>query len=110
MQLIGYKAYQKGYFGCLETDDDYICFLFSKNTFRAVTTYAKEDFTSQAHFRAMLHKFLPRRFFLPRPVPVPSLTSCDLAAAARRLTSGATGKVAPGSEDHTLVSIRQGRG
>ena len=105
MQLIGFKAYQKGFFGCLETEDGYICFLFSKNTFRAITTYSKADFTCQDHFRAMLHKFLPHRFFLPQPVPVPSLTSCHLMAAARHLTCGAAGKVFPGSDDHTPVGV-----
>lgn len=106
MQLIGYKAYQKGFFGCLETEDGYICFLFSKNTFRPVVSYAKADFTCQDHFRATLHKFFPRRFFLTRPVPIPSLASCDLVAAAGRLTCNAAGNVIPKPDDHTRASAR----
>jgi len=91
MQLIGYKAYRKGFFGCLEAEDRYICFLFSQNTYRAVTSYAKEDFSCHGHFLATLHKFLPQHFFLRQPIPLASLEARDLAAAARRLTPGAAG-------------------
>ena len=99
MQLIGYKAYQKGFFGCLEDEDRYVCFLFSKNTFRAVTTYAKEDFTCHTHFLATMHKFLPHHFFLRRPVPLASLEARDLAIVARKLIRPGRKAVPMGSDE-----------
>jgi hypothetical protein len=110
MHLIGFKAYQKGFFGCLETEDDYRCFLFSKNTLRVVTTYAKEDFTCRNHFLATLHKFLPRHFFLSQPVPVTSLEARDLLAVARRLTPNGAGKTPIFPYDRALAGQRWGRG
>ena len=110
MRLIGFKAYQKGFFGCLETEDDYRCFLFSKDTFRVVTTYAKEDFTCQSHFLATLHKFLPRHFFLSQPVPVASLEAHDLLAVVRRLTPNGAKKAPIRRDHHTLTGERWGRG
>ena len=106
MQLIGYKAYQKGFFGCLEDEARYICFLFSKQTFRAVTTYAKEDFTCQAHFLATMHKFLPHHFFLRRPVPLASLEAHDLMLAARQLTDDRAGAPSLEPKDRTLADGR----
>jgi len=106
MQLIGYKHYQKGFFGCLEDEHRYVCFLFSKNTFRAVTTYAKEDFTCHDHFMATMHKFLPHHFFLRQPVPVASLEAHDLALADRRLMHAARGAAAMDPHDRALAGGR----
>lgn len=85
MHLIGFKAYRKGFFGCLEAEDRYVCFLFSRGTFRPITTYAKEDFECHDHFLATLHKFLPQHFFLQRPVPIVSVSARDLATAGQAL-------------------------
>jgi len=109
MQLIGYKAYRKGFFGCLETEDRYICFLFSRHNYRAVTTYAKADFTCYDHFLATLHKFLPRHFFLNRPVPLASLEARDLAAAARSLTSDGAGAPTLLPDDQRMADKRHTR-
>ena len=106
MQLIGYKAYQKGFFGCLEDEGRYICFLFSKNTFRTVTTYAKEDFTCHDHFMATMHKFLPRHFFLRQPVPVLSLEAHDLAFAAQCVTPTMRGATPMDSDNRALSGGR----
>jgi len=85
MHLIGYKGYQKGFFGCLETEDCYTCFLFSRRLFRPITTYAKADFECHEHFLATLHKFVPRHFFLRRPVPLASLNTRDVALVGQAL-------------------------
>ena len=85
MNLIGFKAYRKGFFGCLEAEDRYVCFLFSRGIFRPITTYPKEDFECHDHFLATLHNFLPRHFFLQRPVPIVSVSARDLAVAGRAL-------------------------
>lgn len=109
MQLIGYKAYRKGFFGCLETEDSYTCFLFSRNTYRAVTTYAKADFACHDHFLATLHKFLPRHFFLHRPVPLASLEARDLAAAACSLTPDGANAPTLLPDDRSVVDKRYTR-
>ena len=99
MHLIGYKAYQKGFFGCLEAEDRYVCFLFSRGVFRPITTYAKDDFESHDHFLATLHKFVPRHFFLLRPLPLKSLGAGDLAIIGQSWAplTGSGARPGPGS-------------
>lgn len=84
MDLIGIKAYRKGFFGCLEDKAGYVCFLFSKQTFRAIATYAKEDFENRRHLMATLHKFVPRHFFLQEPVPMASIDAATLKAVTEQ--------------------------
>jgi hypothetical protein len=85
MHLIGYKAYQRGYIGCLEDKNHYIYFLFARQHFQAITTYLKEDYQDYQHFVASLHKFVPLHFFLRRPIPVASLENSALAALGQKL-------------------------
>jgi hypothetical protein len=108
MHLIGYKAYRSGYFGCLADKDRYICFLYAKKRFREIVTYPKEDFESVHHFVAFLHKFVPLRFFLRRPLRMASLETSDLSAIGRRLerAMGADGVLSPGVAPCEPVSTR----
>lgn len=85
MHLIGYKAYLKGYIGCLADTHRYVYFLFAKQRFREITTYPKEDFQNHQHFVAFLHKFVPLHFFLRCPVPLASLENSALAAVGQNL-------------------------
>ena len=85
MHLIGYKAYQRGYVGCLEDTSRYVYFLFSRHHFREITTYLKKDYQDYQHFMASLHKFVPLHFFLRRPVPLASLENSVLAAIGQNL-------------------------
>jgi len=85
MHLIGYKAYQRGYIGCLEDTHRYVYFVFARQRFQEITTYLKEDYQDYRHFVASLHKFVPLHFFLRRPIPVASLESSALAAIGEKL-------------------------
>jgi hypothetical protein len=85
MYLIGYKAYQRGYVGCLEETHRYVYFLFARQRFRKITTYLKEDYQDYRHFVASLQKFVPLHFFLRRPIPVASLENSALAAIGQNL-------------------------
>lgn len=85
MHLIGYKAYQRGYIGCLEDTHRYVYFVFARQHFREITTYLKEDYQNYHHFMVSLHKFVPLHFFLRRPVPLASLENTVLAAIGQKL-------------------------
>lgn len=85
MHLIGYKAYRKGYIGCLADTHRYVYFLFARQRFREITTFMKDDYQDYQHFVASLHKFVPLHFFLRRPVPVASLENNVLAAIGQKL-------------------------
>jgi hypothetical protein len=85
MQLIGYKAYQRGFFGCLAGRDRYVYFLASRGRFVEIKSYPKDDFEDFPHFVTMLQKFVPRRFFLRRPLPLPSMDAEGLASVGRVL-------------------------
>jgi len=80
MHLIGYKAYRRGIFGCLADAERYIYFLLSRKRYVEIKSYPKEDFEDFQHFVTMLQKFVPRRFFLRRPLPVPPPDAGGVAA------------------------------
>lgn len=90
MHLIGFKAYRRGYVGCLDDEHAYVYFTFSRGAFKAIQQYPQAQFESRAHFMTFLHKFLPLRFFLRRPFPLPSLENSDLEALGRRLAASLT--------------------
>ena len=85
MHLIGYKAYQRGILGCLADSDRYIYFLLSRKRYVEIKSYPKDDFQDFRHFVHLLHKFVPRHFFLRRPLPVPAPKAGGLAALGRQL-------------------------
>ena len=85
MHLIGYKAYQRGYVGCLADTKRYVYFLFARQHFREITVYPKADYQDHHHFVVSLHKFVPRHFFLRRPEPLASLENSVLAAIGQKL-------------------------
>ena len=104
MHLIGIKAYRKGFFGCLEDKNGYVCFLFSRHTFRAITTYAKADFENRRHLMATLHKFVPRHFFLQEPVPMASIDAVTLKAVTEQQARRDSG------DAHRSAQAVRGRG
>jgi hypothetical protein len=87
MELIGFKAYRRGFVGCLADGRCYVYFTFSRGVFKAIQHYPQTQFESLAHFTTSLHKFLPLRFFLRRPFPLPSLESKALEALGRHLAA-----------------------
>jgi hypothetical protein len=85
MHLIGYKEYRRGFFGCLADSDRYIYFLLSRQRYVEIKSYPKHDFEDFQHFVAALHKFVSRRFFLRRPLPVASPEGGGFAALGQDL-------------------------
>jgi hypothetical protein len=90
MLLIGYKAYQRGIFGCLAASDRYIYFLLSRKRYVEIKSYPKDDFEDFQHFVTALHKFVPRRFFLRQPLPVTPPEGGGLAALGQDLARVST--------------------
>jgi hypothetical protein len=80
MHLIGFKAYRRGYVGCLTDECDFIYFAFSRGAFKPIQRYPRAHFESVAHFVTSLHKFVSLGFFLRRPIPLPSLENSVLEA------------------------------
>ena len=73
MRIIGLKAYQKGYTGFLENEEDYIFFNTTKGQYRPVQAYPKSDFESFHHFTTLMSKFVTRAFFLKTPVDITAI-------------------------------------
>jgi hypothetical protein len=108
MELIGYKAYRKGFFGCLVRGEQVVCFLFAKQTVRVITCYPKSDYVSYDHFVASLHKFVPRHFFLRRPLPLLSLEAGYLSAIGRKLACGPAHEMFRSLHDHGPTPVGWG--
>ena len=93
MDLIGFKAYRRGFVGCLADERDFIYFAFSRGAFKPIQIYPRAHFESAAHFVMSLHKFVSLGFFLRRPIPLPSLENSVLQALgcylAKTLTADA---------------------
>jgi hypothetical protein len=83
--LIGYKAYRRGIIGCLADAGRYVYFLLSRKRYVEIKSYPKDSFADFRHFVNLLHKFVPRHFFLRRPLPVPTPAAGGLAALGRYL-------------------------
>ena len=107
MQLIGFKAYRRGYVGCLVDGRFYVYFTFSRGAFKPIQRYPRALYESPARFMTSLHKFVPLRFFLRRPIPLTSLASSDLEALGRHLAVSLTPE-AFCSLDH--IDLRQPTG
>lgn len=90
MLLIGFKAYRRGFVGCLADGRAYVYFVFSRGAFKPVQSYPRAQFENTAHFVTSLHKFVPLRFFLRRPIRLPSLENSLLQSVGRSLAGTLT--------------------
>ena len=90
MHLIGFKAYRRGFVGCLADGRNYVYFVFSQGAFKPIKSYPRAQFENMAHFVASLHKFVPLQFFLRRPIPLRSLEHSLLQPLGRYLAKTLT--------------------
>ena len=90
MHLIGFKAYRRGYVGCLADERDYVYFTFSRGALKPIRTYPRAQFENVAHFVTSLHKFVSLGFFLRRPIPLLSLEANALKVLGRYLAKTLT--------------------
>jgi hypothetical protein len=74
MRLIGLKAYQKGYTGCVEDEDAYIFFNFVHQTYKPIQSYPMHKFENRLHFISTMGKFMRTSFFFKEPIEITSIT------------------------------------
>jgi hypothetical protein len=84
MKIIGLKAYQRGYTGCIEYEDTYELFNFARRTYHAIQEYPVSAFEDRRHFISTLGRFIRSTFFLKEPFEIVSVTqeSLDRCCAA----------------------------
>jgi hypothetical protein len=78
MKIIGLKAYQKGYTGCVEDKDTYILFNFTHHTYKPIREYPLHAFENRKHFISTMSKFVRTSFFLKEPVEIAIVTQDSL--------------------------------
>jgi hypothetical protein len=78
MKIIGLKAYQKGYTGCVEDKDAYILFNFTHHTYKPIREYSLHAFENRKHFISTMCKFVRTSFFFKEPVEIANVTQDSL--------------------------------
>ena len=78
MHLMGLKKYRHGYVGFVETDNRYLYFQFSRDTYKILQTYLKKDYESTDHFISVIRKFVHATFFFRRPVLMEHINQASL--------------------------------
>ena len=78
MKIIGLKAYQTGYTGCVEDKDTYILFNYVRHTYNPIQEYPMKAFENRKHFISSMGKFIRSTFFLKEPLEIASVTQESL--------------------------------
>jgi len=81
MKIIALSSYRSGYTGIIEEEERYVFFHASRRgTAKTILEYSKADYTNLDHFQSVITKFVPRTFFLAKPLTIQSLTIPELDA------------------------------
>ena len=91
MRIIGLKAYQNGYTGCIEYEDRYELFNFARKRYTPIQEYPSGAFEDRRHFISAMGKFIPGTFFLQEPIEIVAVTRETLGrcyAATKMLDNG----------------------
>jgi hypothetical protein len=79
LRVFGIKAYQTGYAGFLERENEYVFFSFSRRKkFKTIAVYEKSQYTSLNHFKSVMSKFVPAAMFLNQPIRIFEMTAEEL--------------------------------
>ena len=72
---MGLKKYRHGYIGFVETDHRYFYFHFSRDSYKVLQSYSKEEYENSDHFISVMRKFVHATFFFRRPKPIKAITA-----------------------------------
>ena len=79
MKIICLRSYSHGYTGFMDELGQYVFSQFPRQgKIKRLFAYDKSDFTGYRHFIGGISKFIPRLFFLERPVPVALMSIQEL--------------------------------
>lgn len=72
---MGLKKYRHGYISFVETDHRYFYFHFSRDSYKVLQSYSKEEYENSEHFISVMRKFVHATFFFRRPEPIAAITA-----------------------------------